>query len=194
MLDLLTWRRGFVHWLGIRNYPVRSTVSLRCVKVQQDTFLHRARRRATLWAMSTTFYSLRSGGLRLLAFGLTLALATSVLPTASMANESGKAKGKATDRVVSTPPLTVSFERAPATDTPPYVLKVTNASNKALKLKGHVLLSVAAHNQDRARQLPEQDLRRNQSFTVDTLAAHDRVVLQVEGFAPLVLVVPETKQ
>jgi hypothetical protein len=87
-------------------------------------------------------------------------------------------------------PVTTAFEKGPAGEKGPYVLKVTNTSKDALKVTVKVLLSVAFHADNKARNLPEQSIAAGGSISVPDLAAADKVIITAAGFAPLELTVP----
>ena len=84
-------------------------------------------------------------------------------------------------------PVQTSFEKTSVTDAPPYVLKVKNTSNGALKVSATVLLSVLSHNRDKAREHPAQAIEPGQTWTIGELAALDKVILKADGYEPLQL-------
>jgi hypothetical protein len=85
-------------------------------------------------------------------------------------------------------PLTATFEKVVRSeDGPPFVLKLTNTSKDALKVSVKILLSVFAHNTDKARNLPTHVIEAGKTWTIPELAALDKVIIKAEGFAPLEL-------
>ena len=86
-------------------------------------------------------------------------------------------------------PLTATFEKAahPAENTPPFILKLKNDSSASIKVSGKVLLSVVAHNADKARPVPAHVIEAGQTMTIGDLAALDKVILTADGFSPLEL-------
>lgn len=86
-------------------------------------------------------------------------------------------------------PVAVSFAKE-AKGEGLYAMTVKNDGKAALKLNVKVLLSVVHHAMDKARVEPEHELAPGASWTVDGLAAQDRVILSAEGFAALELTVP----
>lgn len=84
-------------------------------------------------------------------------------------------------------PLTATFEKVAMADHPPYVLKLKNDSSETLKVSAKVLLSVAAHNADKARMVPAEEVAAGATMTVKDLAAMDKVTVMVEGYANLEL-------
>jgi len=87
-------------------------------------------------------------------------------------------------------PVSHSFSKAESVNGTPFVLTVKNDSKTALKLSGHVLLSVVNHAMDKARKLPEHTLEAGASWSIAELAGDDKVVLNAEGHAPLEIRVP----
>jgi hypothetical protein len=113
---------------------------------------------------------------------IALLFALVVTPILAAAEDSDKDQGKP-------PPLTVTFEKTATEDGPPYTLTLKNTSKAPLKARATVLLSVVAHNMDKAREVPEHEIGPDQTWTISELAAQDRVTVHVAGYAPLELVV-----
>ena len=86
-------------------------------------------------------------------------------------------------------PLTAKFEQMKSKEAPNYVLKLTNDSKKAITASATVYLSVMSHNRDKARQVAAHVIEPGKTWTIDELAALDKVTVTAEGFAPLELVV-----
>jgi hypothetical protein len=87
-------------------------------------------------------------------------------------------------------PLTTTFEKVAVTDNgPPFVAKLKNDSKGDLAVTTKVLLSVAFHANDKARNLPEHVIKAGQTWTVPDLAANDKLIITAKGFAPLELTV-----
>lgn len=87
-------------------------------------------------------------------------------------------------------PLTATFEKVVRSeDGPPFVLKLTNTSKDTLKVSVKILLSVFAHNTEKARNLPTQVIEAGKTWTIPELAALDKVIITADGFAPLELTV-----
>ncbi|HTL69303.1 MAG TPA: hypothetical protein VL200_16680 [Lacunisphaera sp.] len=82
-------------------------------------------------------------------------------------------------------PVTPTIENTKAMDHPPFVLKLKNDSKMTLKLSATVQLSVVAHNADKARMVPAQDVAAGATMTIADLAAMDKVTVKAEGYAPL---------
>ena len=123
----------------------------------------------------------------LIALGCALTLAVLSAPAL-------KAAGSATlqplaDKAPSLP-VTTAFEKVKGAESGPYVLKVTNTSKDALKVTAKVLLAVAFHANDKARNLPEHAIEAGQTWSIPDLAAQDKLVITAQGFAPLELTVP----
>lgn len=86
-------------------------------------------------------------------------------------------------------PVTATFEKAADADRAPYVLKLKNDSQDALKVSAKVLLSVAFHMESKARNIPEHVIDPGQVWTISELAAGDKVIVTAKDFAPLELTV-----
>ena len=84
-------------------------------------------------------------------------------------------------------PVKAKFEKVPSNEKPPFVLKLTNQSKQPLEVSVTILLSVMSHNRDKARVIPAQVIPAGETWTVDGLAALDKVTIAAKGFAPLEL-------
>jgi len=87
-------------------------------------------------------------------------------------------------------PVKSAFEKVKGGESGPYVLKLTNASKDTLKVTTKILLAVAFHANDKARNLPEHAIDAGQTWSVPDLAAGDKLVITAKGFASLELTVP----
>jgi hypothetical protein len=87
-------------------------------------------------------------------------------------------------------PLSYTFEKVTDGDNGPYLLKLTNTSNDTIKASAQVLLSVASHANTKVRDIPEHAIDPGQVWTIDQLAATDKVTITAKDFAPLELTVP----
>jgi hypothetical protein len=115
----------------------------------------------------------------LLALGVALGLGL----IASAADAPAAAKAPAL-------PVTATFVKVPGVEGPPYALTLVNTSVADLTVSGKVLLSVTAHNAEKARAIPASVIKAGAMYTIaKELAAMDKVQLQAEGFAPLELTV-----
>ena len=113
-------------------------------------------------------------------------VAASALLSAPLAHAN---EPKSTEKKAAEAPLTTSIEKVKTDDGPPYVLKVKNTSSQPVKVSATVLLSVVAHNRDKARQEPERELAAGATWTIEELAAQDKVLLNAVGFAPREIVI-----
>jgi RecB family endonuclease NucS len=82
-------------------------------------------------------------------------------------------------------PLTPTITKVASAEKPPFVLKLKNDSKETLKVSAQVLLSVAAHNADKARNIPAEVVEPGQTMTIADLAALDVVTVTADGYAPL---------
>ena len=71
----------------------------------------------------------------------------------------------------------------------PYVLALKNTSATALKVHVVVAESVKSHAKPGERK-SDYTIDAGKSVSVETLAAHDKVTVSADGFAPLELTVP----
>ena len=111
----------------------------------------------------------------LLTLGCALSLALFSVPALKAADTAKKL------------PLTATIEKAahPAENTPPFILTLKNDSKASIKVSAKVLLSVVAHNVDKARIVPAQVIDAGKAITIADLAALDKVIVSAEGYAPL---------
>ena len=122
----------------------------------------------------------------LLVFGCVLGLAFLQVPALKGADAAPKSQ---TDKAPSLP-LTGTFAKVTTGEAGPYVLTLKNDSKEAVKASAKILLSVAFHADNKARNIPEQVVKPGQTWTIPGLAAADRVTITAKGFAPLELTVP----
>jgi hypothetical protein len=88
-------------------------------------------------------------------------------------------------------PLTTSFAKsAPGPNGGPFTLTVKNTSAAELKVSGKVDLSVVSHATAKSKELPAHVIPAGGTWTINDLAAADKVTLTAEGFAPLTVTVP----
>jgi hypothetical protein len=128
------------------------------------------------------------GRTMLLAFGCALGLV--IMPVAALnAAESASLQPLAADKAPALP-LSSAFAKGTGTENGPYVLTLTNTSKETLAVTVKVLLSVAFHADNKARNLPEHAIEAGQTWTVPDLAAADKVIVTAKGYAPLELTVP----
>lgn len=91
-------------------------------------------------------------------------------------------------------PLKATFEKnAAATTEGPYVLTLTNTSDKALTVSAKVHQDVTAHNRPKTRELGPQEIAPGKDWKIDDLAALDKVIVKADGFEPLTLTVEAAK-
>jgi hypothetical protein len=121
----------------------------------------------------------------LAAMGCALALVQA--PSAQASNSA--ALGTMDDKAPSLP-LAASFEKVADADNGPYVLSLKNTSGSELKVTAKVLLSVYFHDDLRSRNIPEHAIAAGEVWTINHLAAQDKVTVSAKGFAPLELTVP----
>ena len=84
-------------------------------------------------------------------------------------------------------PLTATFEKVKTDQAPPFVLKLKNTSKNPVEVSATILLSVQSHNRDKARKVPAHKIAAGDTWTIDGLAALDKVTVEGKGFAPLEL-------
>jgi hypothetical protein len=84
-------------------------------------------------------------------------------------------------------PVSATFEKVKNNEGPPFVMKLKNESEAPLEVSVTILLSVLSHNRDKARHVPPQVIQPGKTWTVDGLAALDKVTVAAKGFAPLQL-------
>jgi hypothetical protein len=106
------------------------------------------------------------------------------------ARASGTAALVAMDDKAPSLPLTASFDKVADADTGPYILSLKNTSNAEVKVSAKILLSVYFHDDRRSRDIPEHAIGPGEVWTINHLAAADKVTVSAAGFAPLELTVP----
>lgn len=137
----------------------------------------------------SNIYSLRSTKCRtaVLALGCALSLAFVQVPAAKAADT--PVLRPLADKALSLP-LTATFEKVTGGESGPYVLKLKNESKDTLKVTTKILLAVAFHADNKARNLPEHSIDAGQVWSIPDLAAGDKVIITAAGFAPLEITVP----
>lgn len=91
-------------------------------------------------------------------------------------------------------PLSTSFEKGtPGENGGPYALKLKNTSDAALTVSATIIWSVASHNRAKTINLPPHEIAAGESWTIDDLAAEDRVILSADHFEKLEVKVPAGK-
>ncbi len=96
----------------------------------------------------------------------------------------------------SAPPLPLSgtFARGtPGENGGPYALTLTNMSKQKLSVAGTIVWSVTSHNRANTIKLPLRELAGGESWTIDDLAAEDRVILEAEGYEKIEFKTPSKK-
>lgn len=87
-------------------------------------------------------------------------------------------------------PLTATFAKDKDAEGPPFTLTLKNVSDHSVKVKAKILLAVAFHADNKAKNLPEHAIDAGKDWTIPGLAAQDKVILTAEGYAPLEVIVP----
>jgi len=123
----------------------------------------------------------------LIIAGCLLGLALAFAPALHAASDDATAK--ASDKAQALP-LTATFAKDKNAEGPPYTLTLKNVSAHAVKVKAKILLAVAFHADNRAKNLPEHAIDAGKDWSIPGLAAQDKVILTAEGYAPLELLVP----
>lgn len=91
-------------------------------------------------------------------------------------------------------PLSGTFARGtPGENGGPYALTVTNTSKQKLSVSGMVVWSVTSHNRANTIKLPARELAAGESWTIDDLAAEDRVIFEAEGYEKIEFKTPAKK-
>jgi hypothetical protein len=85
-------------------------------------------------------------------------------------------------------PVAATFAKAEG-DKGPYVLTLKSTSATTLKVNVVVAESIKSHAKPGQRK-NDYTIEAGKSATVEALAAHDKVTVSAEGFAPLELTVP----
>lgn len=120
-----------------------------------------------------------------LVAGCALALTVTVTP-AVHAETAPAAAAKAL-------PLKASFRKDKKAEAGQYVLTLKNTSDAPLKVTAQVLLAVAFHATDKARNLPEETIAPGKSWKITDLAVDDKITVKADGYEPLQLVVKAKK-
>lgn len=134
--------------------------------------------------MNTSLPSLRSTASRFALLALGCAVSFAFVQLAAARTDSPATAQRLADKAPALPVITKT-ERVKTDDGPRFVLHVTNTSKDALKVTATVQASVAVHNTDKFRHLPEHEIGAGQTWAIPDLVALDKVVLAAEGFAPL---------
>jgi hypothetical protein len=87
-------------------------------------------------------------------------------------------------------PLTATFDKGTDPDVGPYILSLKNTSKDAIKVSVKIHLSVAFHANNKDRTISEHSIDAGQVWTINDLAAGDKVTVTADGFAPLEVTVP----
>lgn len=91
-------------------------------------------------------------------------------------------------------PLTGTFARGtPGENGGPYALTLKNTSQEKLTVNATIVWSVTSHNRANTIKLPVREMAAGESWTIDDLAAEDRVILEAEGFEKLEFKTPPKK-
>ncbi len=91
-------------------------------------------------------------------------------------------------------PLKHQFRKVKDAEAGPYTLKLTNTSSEPLKVSAQVLLAVAFHATDKARNVPEETIAPGKSWTIKDLATDDKITVKADGYDSLQLTVPGKKK
>ena len=86
-------------------------------------------------------------------------------------------------------PLASSVDKADG-DNGPYVLSLKNTSGDSIRASGTVQLSVASHGDKKTRDIPEHVVGRAEVWTINGLAAGDKVTIMAQGYSPLEVSIP----
>jgi hypothetical protein len=132
-------------------------------------------------------YPLRSAFLGAILAALACAFAFVQIPSAHASNAG--ALNPMDDKAPSLP-LTPSFEKVADAETGPYILSLKNTSDAEIRASAKVLLSVYFHDDLKSRSIPEHAIAPGEVWTINHLAAADKVTVTAKGFAPLELTVP----
>jgi hypothetical protein len=84
-------------------------------------------------------------------------------------------------------PLVASFTKVAGAEKGPFVLTLKNTSTAPVKVTTKILLALAAHADNKARNIPEHEIAAGQSWSIADLVLDDRVILTAPGFATLEL-------
>lgn len=86
-------------------------------------------------------------------------------------------------------PVKAAFEKTTA-ENGPYLLHLTNTSSDELMVSAKVVLSLPSHADHKTREVPAHMVKAGDTWTIDGLAASDKVTVMAAGYAPLELTVP----
>jgi hypothetical protein len=75
-------------------------------------------------------------------------------------------------------------------DKGPYTLALQNTGEKDLSASASVQKSVASHGDRKTRDVGPMTVKAGDTWTIDSLAAGDKVTVTVAGYAPLVVSIP----
>jgi hypothetical protein len=101
----------------------------------------------------------------------------------------------AADKPLPPLPLQATFEAsAPGDHGGPFCVKLTNTSERTLKVAALVRYSVVTHPSAKSKTVPAQKIAPGKMLTIDDLAVEDKVTLTAEGFETLVIKVPPGKE
>jgi len=128
------------------------------------------------------------GRTALIALGCVLSLTMAQIP-AARAGDASSTLRPLDDKATSLP-LTADFSKGTDPNIGPYILSLTNTSKDAIKVSVKIHLSVSFHANTKDRNVPDHVIGPGQVWTIDDLAAGDKVTLTADGFAPLELTVP----
>ncbi len=134
-------------------------------------------------------YLLRSRVLALVA-SLTVALLLASATTFANGSDLQPLSEKSAPQL----PLSGTFARGtPGENGGPYALTLTNTSKQNLSVRGTIVWSVTSHNRANTIKLPVRELAAGESWTIDDLAAEDRVILEAEGYEKIEFKTPSKK-
>lgn len=86
-------------------------------------------------------------------------------------------------------PLKASFRKDKKAEAGQYVLTLKNTSAEPITVTAQVLLAVAFHATDKARNLPAETIAPGKSWKISDLAVEDKITVKADGYEPLQLVV-----
>ena len=124
----------------------------------------------------------------LIALGCVLSLTAAQIP-AARGSDASSALRPLDDKAPSLP-ITADFSKGTDPNVGPYILSLTNTSKDAIKVSVKIHLSVSFHANTKDRNVPDHVIDPGQVWTLDDLAAADKVTVTADGFAPLELTVP----
>jgi len=98
------------------------------------------------------------------------------------------------DKAAAKLPVTGTFAKGtPGENGGPYALTLTNTSSEKLTVNATIVWSVTSHNRANTIKLPAKELAAGASWTINDLAAEDRVLLSAEGYENLEFKTPPGK-